>query len=141
MSETEQRPLNLAPEGDAGYSVKRREDGGMELVFFDVSKETLEHWRKFSLAHLIDSDRLTRNLYDLRQIDTLPEKAIQYAVEVNNDPSVRNIRLAVVVSNDEVLNAVKEIEALTTPGGVEMEIFTSISEAEAWLQRPLTMIV
>ena len=78
MSETDQKPLFLAPEGDVGYSVKRRDDGGMELVFTNVSEETLEHWRKFALAHLIDSDRLTRNLYDLRQIDSLPEKAIQY---------------------------------------------------------------
>jgi len=141
MSDIEQKPLFLAPEGDVGYSVKRRQDGGMELVFTNVSDETLEHWREFSLAHLIDSDRLTRNLYDLRQIDSLPEKAIKYAVEVNNDPAVRNIRLAVVVSNDDVLNGVKEIQALTSPGGVEMEIFTNKTDAEAWLQRPLTMVV
>ena len=141
MSDTDQKPLNLAPDGDVGYSVKRRDDGGMEVVFTKLSKETLEHWRKFALAHLIDSDRLTRNLYDLRQIENLPEKAIQYAVEVNNDPSVRNIRLAVVVSNDDVLHAVKEIQALTSPGGVEMEIFTDMTDAEAWLQRPLTLVV
>jgi hypothetical protein len=101
----------------------------------------LDHWRKFALEHLINSDRLTRNLYDLRQIDSLPEVAINYAVEVNYDPSVRNIRLAVVVSNEEVLTSVREIPALTSPGGVEMEAFTDIDEAEAWLQRPLTMVV
>jgi hypothetical protein len=77
----------------------------------------------------------------LRQIEKLPEEAIQYAVEVNNDPSVRNIRLAVVVSNDDVQNSVKKIQALTSPGGVEMAVFTDIAKAEEWLQRPLTMIV
>jgi hypothetical protein len=141
MSETDQKPLNLAPEGDVGYTVKRREDGGMEIVFTKLSKETLEHWRKFALAHLIDSDRLTTNLYDLRKIENLPDKAIQYAVEVNNDPSARNIRLAVVVSNDDVLHKVKEVQALTTPGGVEMEVFTNIDDAEVWLQRPLTLVI
>ena len=84
---------------------------------------------------------MTRNLYDLHQIEKLPEEAIQYAVEVNNDPSVRNIRLAVVVSNDDVQNSVKKIQALTSPGGVEMAAFTDIAKAEEWLQRPLTMIV
>jgi hypothetical protein len=141
MSETDQKPLKLTPEGDVGFSVTRREDGGMEIVFTRLSEKTLEHWREFALAHLIDSDRLTTNLYDLRQIKKLPEKAIQYAVEVNNDPSARNIRLAVVVSNDDVLHKVKEVQALTTPGGVEMEVFTDIADAEAWLQRPLTLVI
>jgi len=141
MSETDQKPLKLAPEGDVGYSVKRRQDGGMEIVFTRLSEKTLEHWREFALAHLIDSDRLTTNLYDLRQIKDLPEKAIQYAVEVNNDPSARNIRVAVVVSNEVVLHKVKDVQALTTPGGVEMEIFTDIADAEAWLQRPLTLVI
>jgi hypothetical protein len=62
-------------------------------------------------------------------------------VEVNNDPSVRNIRLAVVVSNDQVYQSVEEIEALSTPGGVEMGIFMDLDEAEAWLARPLTFVV
>lgn len=141
MSDEELKPLNWEAEQDVGYSVKRRDDGGLEIMFSNLDETTLEHWRKFSLEHLIDSDRLTRNLYDLRQIESLPEKAIQYAVEVNNDPSVRNIRLAVVVSNNEVYSGIKEIQALTSPGGVEMEIFTNLSEAEAWLQRPLTMVV
>jgi hypothetical protein len=113
----------------------------MNLIFSDVSFQTLSHWREFSLSHLLDSDRLTRNLYDLRQIEVLPPEAVEYAVEVNNDPSVRNIRLAVLVSNDRVRESVEEISALTTPGGVEMGIFTNQEEAEAWLDRPLTLTV
>jgi hypothetical protein len=30
---------------------------------------------------------------------------------------------------------------LTTNGGIEMAIFTDESEAEAWLDRPLTLLV
>ncbi len=141
MVETNQKPLNWEPEPEIGYVVERRQDGGLKVVFSDVSETTLEHWREFALSHLIDSDRLTRNLYDLRQIKKLPDKAIQYAVEVNNDPSVRNIRLAVVVSNNDVQSSVQEIQALTSPGGVEMAVFWDISKAEEWLQRPLTMVV
>ncbi|MFN2176063.1 MAG: hypothetical protein ACK2U3_08945 [Anaerolineales bacterium] len=141
MAETSKKPLNWEPAPDIGYTVERRKDGGLKVVFSDVNERTLDHWRGFALSHLIDSDRLTRNLYDLRQIEKLPEEAIQYAVEVNNDPSVRNIRLAVVVSNDDVQNSVKKIQALTSPGGVEMAVFTDIAKAEEWLQRPLTMIV
>ena len=141
MVENNEKPLNWEPADDIGYLVERRTDGGLKVVFSNVSDKTLEHWREFALSHLIDSDRLTRNLYDLRQIDRLPEKAIQFAVEVNNDPSVRNIRLAVVVNNDEVQSSVQEIQALTSPGGVEMAVFRDISKAEEWLQRPLTMVV
>jgi hypothetical protein len=141
MSEAEAKPLKWSPDPEVGYSVERRSDGGMKVVFSDLSKSTLDHWRRFALEHLIDSDRLTRNLYDLRQIDSIPEVAVSYAVEVNYDPSVRNIRLAVVVGNEEVLTSVREVPALTSPGGVEMEVFTDIDEAEAWLQRPLTMVV
>jgi hypothetical protein len=113
----------------------------MHFIFTDVSPTTLKHWREFALEHLLDSDRLTRNLYDLRQVQELPEEAIQYAVEVNNDPSVRNIRLAVVVTNEGVKESLRRIAALTRPGGVELSMFATIEEAEAWLDRPLTLLV
>jgi hypothetical protein len=35
----------------------------------------------------------------------------------------------------------QEIDALSAGFGVEMKIFTSIEEAEAWLSRPLTLLV
>jgi len=141
MSDIDVKPLNWQPTPGIGYTVTRRPDGGMSFVFSDVSHKTLAHWRDFSLQHLLDSDRLTRNLYDLRKIDEIPEEAIQYAVEVNNDPSVRNIRLAVVVKNDRVLQSMKKIAALTTPGGVEMGLFLDIDDAESWLNKPLTLVV
>jgi hypothetical protein len=141
MSESEIKPLNWRPDASIGYTVIRRPDGGMHFTFTDLNPATLKHWREFSIEHLLNSDRLTRNLYDLRQIDTLPEEAIQYAVEVNNDPSVRNIRLAVVATSPAVKEALKRVAALTTPGGVEMGLFASIEEAEAWLNRPLTLLV
>lgn len=141
MNKDEIKPLHWSPAAGIGYSVTRRHDGGMNLTFSDVSLATLSHWREFALSHLLDSDRLTRNLYDLRQIEKLPPEAVEYAVEVNNDPSVRNIRMAVLVSTEQVRAAVEEISALTTPGGVEMGIFYDQQEAEAWLNRPLTLTV
>jgi len=141
MVEEEIKPLNWQADPSIGYSVVRRSDGGMHFTFRDASPATLEHWRKFSLEHLENSDRLTRNLYDLSALDHIPAQAITYAVEVNNDPSVRNIRLAVVASHEAVRTALREIAALTTPGGVEMALFTTLEEAEAWLNRPLTLLV
>ena len=141
MNDVEVKPLNWKPAPGVGYTVTRRPDGGMNFVFSDLSTATLEHWREFSLEHLYDSDRLTRNLYDLRALEDLPDLAIQYAVEVNNDPSVRNIRLAVVANSEVVAQKLRQIAALTTPGGVEMSLFSDIDEAEAWLNRPLTMVV
>jgi len=141
MHPAEIKPLKWSPKPGIGYTVSRRPDGGMNITFTDVTRATLEHWREFALEHLLDSDRLTRNLYDLRRIQELPQEAIQYAVEVNNDPSVRNIRLAVVVASEQVRLMVEEIAALTTPGGVEMSIFSDLAEAEAWLARPLTQVL
>lgn len=141
MSEGNIKPLNWRPDPNVGYTVIRRPDGGMHFTFTDASHATLKHWREFALEHLLNSDRLTRNLYDLRQVKEIPEEAIQYAVEVNNDPSVRNIRLAVVATSDPVREAMRRIAALTTPGGVEMGLFSTIEEAEAWLNRPLTLLV
>ena len=137
----EPKPLKYVPGPEEGFSVTRRPDGGMHVVFKEISHQTLKRWREFALAHLEDSDRLTTNLYDLRQIEDLPEEAIQYAVEVNTDPSVRNIHLAVVVANERVRKALQEIDALSTGYGVEMAIFTDIKEAETWLNRPLTLVV
>lgn len=137
----ESKPLNWTPAPGLGYTVNRRPDGGLNVIFTDITHETLAHWRNFALDHLLDSDRLTRNLYDLRQVKELPEEAISYALEVSNDPSVRNIRMAVVVSSQEVAQRIMEIAALTTSGGVEMAIFTSQDEAETWLNRPLTLLV
>lgn len=141
MASEPQKPLNWHPEPEIGYSVERRADGGMQLEFTDLSSATLKHWRIFSLEHLIESDRLTRNLYDLRQLVDISDEAVRIAVEVNNDPSVRNIRLAVVVSNQKVKTAMQRIADLTTGGGVDLGIFSDMDDAEAWLNRPLTLLV
>jgi hypothetical protein len=142
MSKADIKPLNWKAEPGIGYSVVRRPDGGMNFTFTDTSHETMEHWRAFSLDHLLDSDRLTRNMYDLRQLEDISDEAIRYAVEVNNDPSVRNIRLAVVATNKKVVEAMRQIGSLaTSPGGVELGLFATVEEAESWLNRPLTMVV
>ena len=140
MSDSEIKPLNWNPEPGVGYTVTRRPDGGMHIVFHELNHATLEHWRRFALAHLLDSDRLTRNLYDLRDLKQISEEAIQYALEVNSDPSTRNIRLAVLTDDEAVRQKVEELAALST-GGVELGIFVDPTEAEAWLERPLTLTI
>ncbi len=141
MVEEEIKPLNWKPDPTIGYTVVRRSDGGMHFTFSDAKPATLEHWRKFSLEHLENSDRLTRNLYDLSALESIPTQAISFAVELNNDPSVRNIRLAVVATHEAVRKSLREIAALTTPGGVDMALFDTLEEAENWLNRPLTLTV
>ena len=42
MAEAELKPLNWTPSPDIGYTVTRRPDGGMNLVFSDTSDETLD---------------------------------------------------------------------------------------------------
>lgn len=140
MSQIPLKPLKYTPAPDVGFTAARRPDGGMHIVFANVTHATLAYWREFAMAHLEDSDHLTTNLYDLRQIENLSEEAIRYAAEVNSDPSVRNIRLAVVVSSEAVRHALQEIDALSAGYGVEMGIFTDPVEAEAWLSRPLTLV-
>jgi hypothetical protein len=141
MSDSEQKPLNWMPDPSVGYFVARRSDGGMNITFTNASAATLAHWRQFALEHLLGSDRLTRNLYDLRQIAALPAEAIRIAMEVSGDPSVRNIRLAIVVANEDVRQAIRKIADLTTPNWMEAKTFTDLDEAETWLSRPLTLLV
>jgi hypothetical protein len=138
---TESKPLNWAPAPDVGYSVVRREDGGMNLTFTDLSETTMKHWHEFALEHLLGSDRRTRNLYDLRAVKEIPEKAIRMAVDANSDPSARNIRVAVVVADEKVADGIRNVAALAETGlASAMKIFTNIDEAEAWLVRPLDQI-
>ena len=138
---TESKPLNWAPAPDVGYSVVRREDGGMNLTFTDLSETTMKHWHEFALEHLLGSDRRTRNLYDLRAVKEIPESAIRMAVDANSDPSARNIRVAVVVADEKVANGIRSVAALAETGlASAMKIFTDIDEAEAWLARPLDQI-
>jgi hypothetical protein len=141
MSESEMKPFKLVPPPEIGYKVARRPDGGMHFTFTDVSTKTLKHWHEFAKLHLYDSDRLTRNLYDLRQVETITEEAVRFAVEANSDPAARNIRIAVVVANEAVRSSVLEIAALTPASGAEVNIFTDIDKAEAWLNRPLTTMI
>jgi hypothetical protein len=141
MSDEEMKPLNWKPTAGIGYSVERRPDGGMYYTFTDVSHQTLAHWREFALDHLLGSDRLTRNLYDLRQVEEITEEAINYAVEVSSDPSTRNVRLAVVVATEAARESIRKIASLTTPGWLEIGIFVDMGDAEAWLSRPLTLMV
>ena len=138
---TESKPLNWTPATDVGYSVIRRGDGGMTLTFTDLSDATLAHWHEFALEHLLGSDRLTRNLYDLRSVKEIPEIAIRMAVDANSDTSARNIRVAVVVADQSVAYAIRSVAALALEGTASaMKIFADINEAEAWLARPLDQI-
>jgi hypothetical protein len=138
---TESKPLNFTPEPGVGFTAERRPDGGMNLVFKDIDSNTLGHWRAFAEEHLLGSDRLVRNLYDLRQVDHLSERAIRIAVELNSDPSTRNIRLAVVVSDPALQESIRKISDLTPAGGVRMQVFTDLAEAETWLNRPMESMV
>jgi len=135
------KPLNWTPKPGVGFTVIRRDDGGMTLTFKDLSDATLNDWRQFAMEHLLGVDRRTRNLYDLRAVREIPEKAIRMAVEANSDPSARNIRVAVVVADEKVAGAIREVAALTLPGTASaIKLFTDINEAEAWLARPLDQI-
>ena len=138
---TEIKPLNWTPKPGVGLSVVRRGDGGMTLTFTDLSDATLTDWRGFAMDHLLGSDRRTRNLYDLRAVKEIPEKAIRAAVEANSDPSARNIRVAVVVADIKVADAIRSVaaQALAETASA-MKIFSDINEAEAWLARPLDQI-
>ncbi len=138
---SELKPLNWKPTAGIGYTVVRRPDGGMYFTFLDVTPATLQHWRDFASQHLYDSDRLTRNLYDLRALESIPEPALRVAIEVNSDPAARNIRLAVVVANPGVGEAIRQIAALTTGAGVQAKIFTDFNAAEEWLSQPLEKLV
>jgi hypothetical protein len=138
---TESKPLNWKPAPGVGLSVVRRGDGGMTLTFTDISDATIKAWHDFALEHLLGSDRRTRNLYDLRAVKEISEKAVRAAVEANSDPSARNIRLAVVVASTAIADAIRKIAALALPEtAAAMKIFTDINEAEAWLGRPLDQI-
>lgn len=138
---TEPKPLNWTPTADVGYTVIRRGDGGMTLTFTDLNDSTLAHWHDFALEHLLGADRRTRNLYDLRAVKDIPEKAIRMAVDANSDPSARNIRVAVVVASPAVADAIRNVAALALPETASaMKIFSDINEAEAWLARPLDQI-
>jgi len=138
---TDLKPLNWKAKPGVGLNVIRRTDGGMTLTFSDLSEATIREWHDFALEHLLGSDRLTRNLYDLSAVKDIPEKAIRTAVEVNSDPSARNIRLAVVVADEKVAGAIRTIASLALPEtAAAMRIFSNIDEAESWLARPLDQI-
>jgi hypothetical protein len=135
------KPLNWTPKPGIGFTVVRRDDGGMTLTVTDLSDETLNEWRDFAMEHLLGVDRRTRNLYDIRRVKEIPEKAIRMAVEANSDPSARNIRVAVVVADEKAAEAIREVAALALPGlASAMKIFTDMDEAETWLARPLDQI-
>lgn len=138
---TDLKALNWTPKPGVGMTVARRTDGGMNLTFSDMSEATLRAWHDFALEHLLGADRRTRNLYDLRGVKDLNEQAVRTAVEVNSDPSARNIRLAVLVGSENAANAIREIAALALPEtAAAMRIFTDMNAAEAWLSRPLDQI-
>jgi hypothetical protein len=137
----ELKPLNWKHKPGVGYTVARRADGGMNLNFTDLSEATLADWREFAIEHLMGSDRLTRNLYDLRDVQHISEKAIKLAVEVNSDPSTRNLRVAVLVASESARESIMNVAAGAVGSGAAIRIFTSMAEAEAWLMKSMEQIV
>ncbi len=138
---TDQKPLYFKSDPSVGFAAERREDGGMNLIFKNVTSDTLKHWHQFAEEHLLGSDRLVRNLYDLRQVEHISKEAVQVAVELNSDPSTRNIRLAVVVANNDVRTSIQKVGDLSASGGSRMAIFTDLDEAEEWLNRPMESMI
>ena len=138
---SELKPLNWVQKPGVGYSVSRRADGGMNLTFTDLSEATLADWHEFAFEHLLGSDRLTRNLYDLRDVQAFPEKAIKMAMEVNNDPATRNLRVAVLVATEAVREAILNVSAGAVGSGAAIRVFTSMAEAEAWLMKPMEQMI
>jgi hypothetical protein len=135
------KPLNWTQKPGVGFNVVRRDDGGMTLTFTDLSNATINEWREFAMEHLLGVDRRTRNLYDIRAVRKIPERAIRMAVEANSDPSARNIRVAVVVADENVAESIREVAARALPAAASaMKIFTDMDEAEVWLARPLDQI-
>ena len=137
----ELKPLNWKHRPGVGYTVARRADGGMNLTFTDVSDVTLADWREFAMEHLMGSDRLTRNLYDLRDVQQISEKAIKLAVEVNSDPSTRNLRVAVLVASESARKSILDVAAGAVGSGAAIRIFTSMADAEAWLMKSMDQII
>jgi hypothetical protein len=135
------KPLNWTPPDDPriGYSVARRPDGGLQVTFTNASHETLMHWRQFALSHLEQATGMNRNLYDLRQVHSVPEEAVRLAIEANSDPAARSIRLAILISDRAIANRLQEIAALSM--GAEMRLFTDLEAAEAWLAQPFRPIL
>ncbi len=131
------KPIHWQPKPGIGYSVFRRSDGGLTVSFQDLSPATVQDWYEFAAEHLLNADRLTRNLYDLRQVSEIPEAALQHAITLNTDPAARNIRLAVVVSSEQVRQRILEIAAAAAGTGADIRIFTDRTAAEAWLAEPL----
>ena len=55
--------------------------------------------------------------------------------------AARHIRVAVVVADDAVADAIRKVAALALPEAASaMKLFTDINQAEAWLGRPLDQI-
>ena len=135
------KPLNWKQKPGVGYTVSRRADGGMNLTFTDLSDATMADWREFAFEHLMDSDRLKRNLYDLRDVPEITPKAIKWAVEVNSDPSTRNLRVAVLVGSEKARQAIMDVVAGAVGSGAAIRVFTHMSEAETWLVKSMDQIV
>lgn len=119
--------------------VDRLDDGSLRFTFTDLTAKTLSIWRKVATSHLIDAERGNRNLYDLRAVPVIPEKAIQVAIEVNSDAGASYVRIAVVAANEQSVRRLRMIDAASR--GVELGIFMVMEEAEAWLRRPFSQLL
>ncbi|GAB4501155.1 MAG: hypothetical protein Fur0035_06960 [Anaerolineales bacterium] len=137
---SDSKPLLWTPKPGIGYTVFRRPDGGMTLVFRDLSDKTLADWHEFASEHLLGSDRLTRNLYDLRLVENIHEKAIKMAVTVNNDPATRNLRVAVVVKDEASRQAILNVAAGAVGAGAAIRVFADLAQAEAWLMKSMEQL-
>lgn len=133
------KPINWTPDPNIGFTVERRDDGGLKFTFTDLKLETVNAWRGVATEHLIDAEGNNRNLYDLSAVIEISETAIQAAIEVNSDPGAHFVRIAVVVANDEVAQALRKVNALSQ--GVELGMFTDLAKAEVWLERPFSPLL
>ena len=113
-----------------------REDGILVYKARDTSPATVEQWQQESLALLDQTDKYSKRLYDLRDLNGLSIMALRTAIRLKAHPNARFVYAAVLTRSTRTASLVQTVLSIQ-PGG-NFQIIMTEEEAINWLNNKVS---
>jgi hypothetical protein len=110
-----------------------RDDGILFITAHDTSQATVEQWLREGLALLEQTNRYSKRLYDLRNLDSLSIIALRTAIRLKSHRNAKYVFAAVLTRSSRTASLVQTVLNIQ-PGG-NFQVMFDEEEAITWLNK------
>lgn len=108
-----------------------RDDGILFITARDTSQATVDQWLREALDWLEQTNKYSKRLYDLRQLDSLSIMALRTAIRLKSHRNAKYVFAAILTRSSRTASLVQTVLSIQ-PGG-NFRIMFDENEAITWL--------